>query len=129
MSRPVREPGTERRMAIAKDAEVERLRRLLKKTQDSLAQERAWAQPVACCAVCLEDKADVLYHPCGHLCTCQACAIVVYEKQGTCPICRSNILGTSRVYMATNKQISRVRTPNVAHRLARKTPIDLSMTM
>lgn len=39
------------------------------------------------CAVCLQNRKTVLFHPCMHLCCCNECS----GKLQKCPICRRNI--------------------------------------
>ncbi|XP_069686347.1 E3 ubiquitin-protein ligase LRSAM1-like isoform X1 [Periplaneta americana] len=43
--------------------------------------------PTAECVVCMDDKCEVIFVPCGHMCTCIKCAELVQE----CPMCRSQI--------------------------------------
>ncbi len=43
------------------------------------------------CAVCLEVAPEVVFVPCGHAVTCQACAGKVIERTGVCPLCRCSL--------------------------------------
>lgn len=47
------------------------------------------------CAVCMQQEADIVLMPCGHLCVCHRCAP---RLQGLCPICRANTSQVVRVY-------------------------------
>jgi hypothetical protein len=48
------------------------------------------------CIVCWEDKACVALSPCGHVCLCETCA----PQQRQCPVCRSDVSCTLRVYFS-----------------------------
>merc|ERR1711963_191194 len=37
------------------------------------------------CVVCLERKCDIIFLPCGHLCSCSSCQ----QSLATCPLCRA----------------------------------------
>ena len=41
------------------------------------------------CVVCVSKQVNCVVMPCGHSGICQACAISIFDKKGTCPICRS----------------------------------------
>ncbi len=41
------------------------------------------------CCICLTNKSNVLYRPCGHLVTCNECNL---HNLNTCPICREHII-------------------------------------
>ncbi|XP_070189529.1 E3 ubiquitin-protein ligase XIAP-like [Littorina saxatilis] len=47
------------------------------------------------CRVCRNRSVDTIFLPCGHLCTCEACAASVRE----CCLCHDRIRGTAHVYM------------------------------
>lgn len=46
------------------------------------------------CKVCLDADAEILFQPCGHICTCQECATRVQS----CPVCRSHISSSVRTF-------------------------------
>ncbi|XP_078493357.1 baculoviral IAP repeat-containing protein 8-like isoform X3 [Ciona intestinalis] len=48
------------------------------------------------CKICLDKVADIVFVPCGHLCTCTECA----EALRKCPICRSKIERGIKTYMS-----------------------------
>ena len=48
------------------------------------------------CIVCWEEKACVAPSPCGHVCLCETCA----PQQRQCPVCRSDVSCTLRVYFS-----------------------------
>eukprot|EP00042_Codosiga_hollandica_P054459 m.737078 g.737078 ORF g.737078 m.737078 type:complete len:821 (+) comp58903_c0_seq6:757-3219(+) len=61
------------------------------------------AQPVhivsgedSTCVICMERTLQTVFLPCGHLCTCETCALQVTD----CPLCRSAITQRLRVYSA-----------------------------
>ena len=43
------------------------------------------------CVVCWDASADVVFQPCGHACSCTACAESLIGKVAFCPMCRSQI--------------------------------------
>ncbi|VVC91762.1 unnamed protein product [Leptidea sinapis] len=57
---------------------------------DNIAQD-------AECVICMENKSQVAFVPCGHMCCCQSCA----QKNITnCPMCRGDIERTIKVLIA-----------------------------
>jgi len=40
------------------------------------------------CVVCMERKCDIIFLPCGHLCSCSSCE----PGLSTCPLCRSTVM-------------------------------------
>ncbi|XP_076810059.1 baculoviral IAP repeat-containing protein 7-like isoform X1 [Clavelina lepadiformis] len=48
------------------------------------------------CKICLDQSADVVFVPCGHLCSCTECAQALRK----CPICRVKIEKSIRTYMS-----------------------------
>lgn len=44
------------------------------------------------CVICLGNAPNIIFAPCGHLCSCSECFTKFKEKK--CPICRGNILKT-----------------------------------
>ncbi|XP_071114614.1 death-associated inhibitor of apoptosis 2-like [Haliotis cracherodii] len=48
------------------------------------------------CKVCLEDPANIVFLPCGHLVACAECTPALER----CPVCRTHIRGTVRVHLA-----------------------------
>lgn len=61
--------------------------------QDEEAESAPSAPPIETfqsteCVVCLERKCDIIFLPCGHLCSCSACE----PDLSSCPLCRANIL-------------------------------------
>ena len=45
------------------------------------------------CLVCSDNKRDVLFQPCGHVCACANCA----DRVKKCLICRREVLGYTEV--------------------------------
>uniref|UniRef100_UPI000EF51DFA E3 ubiquitin-protein ligase XIAP n=1 Tax=Ciona intestinalis TaxID=7719 RepID=UPI000EF51DFA len=48
------------------------------------------------CKICLDKVADIVFVPCGHLCTCTECAKALRK----CPICRSKFERGIKTYMS-----------------------------
>ena len=47
------------------------------------------------CRLCGDRAVDIIFLPCGHLCTCESCAATIRE----CCLCRDRIRGTAHVYL------------------------------
>ena len=48
------------------------------------------------CKICLNSVADVVFVPCGHLCSCISCA----QSLRKCPICRVKIEKAIKTYLS-----------------------------
>ena len=49
------------------------------------------------CVICLDKPLLIALKPCGHVCACHKCAKKL-PVHGECPICRTVITGTLKVY-------------------------------
>ncbi len=49
------------------------------------------------CCVCLDHPATSAFVPCGHMVTCDACALEM-EEDGQCPICRGPIAMILKIF-------------------------------
>ena len=47
------------------------------------------------CVVCLNEEANIVFIPCGHVCTCSSCSSQLQDK---CPMCRQDFTSRVRVY-------------------------------
>lgn len=63
------------------------------------------------CAICYENTIDTILDPCGHYALCKTCAISVFEQHGHCPMCRTPITKTMRVYLSNDE--SKKETPTL----------------
>ena len=45
------------------------------------------------CVVCWAAGAEVVFQPCGHLCTCCSCAQPFLGRSLACPMCRATVAG------------------------------------
>lgn len=52
------------------------------------------------CSVCLCSDIDALLLPCRHSATCVACAEMVVEQNGQCPICRGDIEDILKIFLS-----------------------------
>ena len=50
------------------------------------------------CKVCMEDETCFVFIPCGHICTCENCAVNGDLKY--CPICREKIAKRMKTFMS-----------------------------
>jgi len=48
-----------------------------------------------CCVVCMTNAKEMMIKPCKHVCVCNGCV----KQLKTCPICRSNIVDTERIFI------------------------------
>ncbi|XP_076818315.1 E3 ubiquitin-protein ligase XIAP-like isoform X3 [Clavelina lepadiformis] len=62
----------------------------------SLEQRVRELQDERKCKICLDNIADVVFVPCGHLCSCVDCAQALRK----CPICRCKIEKSIRTYLS-----------------------------
>lgn len=44
------------------------------------------------CVICLEEKCEMVFIPCGHFCTCGTCCSSLQSSSFNCPLCRSSIV-------------------------------------
>jgi hypothetical protein len=51
------------------------------------------------CVVCLVERKDHIFIPCGHLCACEGCAAAVNGQESpVCPMCRTACGSFIRVF-------------------------------
>ncbi|CAJ0582892.1 unnamed protein product, partial [Mesorhabditis spiculigera] len=83
-------------------------------TYESLAKEHSEAQSllhtvnqrfnsaeqqlIKCC-VCLEQKPEIVFFPCLHVCVCDGC--FTREPMSKCPTCRARLVGHSKVFLGS----------------------------
>ena len=48
------------------------------------------------CSICYDSSINVLLEPCNHICICDLCYNLLVAKE--CPICKTNILTTKKVF-------------------------------
>jgi len=59
------------------------------KSSKSFRTSDEYQEPVFdICCLCLNEKSDVFYSPCGHIISCQKC----HPGDGTCHVCRAQVL-------------------------------------
>ena len=61
---------------------------------DHLEEENRKLKENLLCKICLDQKADILFLPCGHLTSCPQCSMSLLS----CPLCRKKINGKLKVY-------------------------------
>ncbi len=54
--------------------------------------------PKLLCSICLDNTITLLIEPCNHICICDKCINSLVSKE--CPICRTNISATRKIYFA-----------------------------
>ena len=52
------------------------------------------------CTICYSEPIDCVLVPCGHLCCCYDCALIVDDSDNRCPICRQDIAIIQKIYSA-----------------------------
>lgn len=77
--------------------EAEELNLLERRLQSTVAKSKLRDEELEelACIVCLDDPKCVLFGPCNHICCCEACAEGLME----CPMCRSEITLSKRVFL------------------------------
>ena len=60
---------------------------ILVKQPEPKKEEKEEVEDLTLCCICMDDKKDVLFLPCKHICACANCSNVK-----TCPICRTDII-------------------------------------
>ena len=55
-----------------------------------------YVAPPPTCVICLTEERSRLFHPCMHLCACDACAARVTQ----CPLCKTPVCARWKVYMS-----------------------------
>ena len=63
---------------------------------DELLEENQRLKDDAACKICLEDRADVIFLPCGHIPSCAQCAPALIK----CPLCRNPVEGYVKTLFA-----------------------------
>lgn len=56
-------------------------------------------EPKIVCSICYDAPITVLLEPCNHICMCHVCYESLVKKE--CPICKTEISTTKKVYFAT----------------------------
>lgn len=46
------------------------------------------------CIICIENKLQIVFVPCGHICSCVECS----KRLNQCPICRKNIDSCLKIF-------------------------------
>lgn len=54
----------------------------------------------ALCVVCMDEEADGVVLPCGHLCGCEACLKMLLNSGANCPICRAHMNSVVKVFQS-----------------------------
>lgn len=82
---------------ILSNVESLKNRIIKRENEDSDDVETVDAVPInddTLCSICMDNKKNILLRPCKHLCICDSCNKYL-EK---CPLCRTNISSTEKVY-------------------------------
>uniref|UniRef100_A0A669QNG4 Leucine rich repeat and sterile alpha motif containing 1 n=1 Tax=Phasianus colchicus TaxID=9054 RepID=A0A669QNG4_PHACC len=56
-----------------------------------------WDEKKSECVVCMEQEAQMIFLPCGHVCCCQTCC----KRLQTCPLCRGDITQHVRIFYSS----------------------------
>jgi Zinc finger, C3HC4 type (RING finger) len=52
------------------------------------------------CSICYDSTITLLLEPCNHICICQLCYNSLISND--CPICKTKILATKKIYFANH---------------------------
>ena len=66
------------------------------KKKDKEEEEEEEKKDEHLCCICLENKADIVFIPCGHLSTCGRCTTNIKD----CCVCRTNITQCVKVFLS-----------------------------
>lgn len=55
------------------------------------------------CVVCLSERPDHAFLPCGHLCACQGCVKSSFPSGSNCPMCRTVTSGAIKIFASCTK--------------------------
>ena len=76
----------------------------------------AWSS----CSICMDKDATFACVPCGHLCLCMHCAMLLLDQQQPktgvpCPICRTGVDTFQQIFIPTEEDITdpTIRVPNL----------------
>lgn len=50
------------------------------------------------CTVCMTKQIDVVLIPCGHMCVCKDCSLLICKNDDRCPICRRTIVQVIKTF-------------------------------
>ena len=73
-------------------ADAERREQELQKREQELDERQQ-------CIICFERPRAVVFVPCGHLVSCEACVSLVQGTDANCPSCRQHITSQVRAFM------------------------------
>lgn len=76
-----------------KDKEEEEVVEEVEEKKDDQVEEK---KDDHLCCICLENKADIVFIPCGHLSTCGRCTTNIKD----CCVCRTNITQCVKVFLS-----------------------------
>lgn len=63
---------------------------------DKLLEENQRLKENRICKICLDNRSDVLFLPCGHMVSCPQCAPALVK----CPVCRKQINGHVKTFLS-----------------------------
>jgi hypothetical protein len=87
------------RMGVTKSAPTTAKNDTSTPTSAKVSQKNCSEVKLPECVVCLERSVEETIVPCGHMCLCTSCARQMKGTGATCPICRTNIHTTVKVYI------------------------------
>ncbi len=50
------------------------------------------------CIICFDEPPGAVFHPCGHATLCFACALVMKDTRGRCPLCNRSIVAVIKPF-------------------------------
>lgn len=72
--------------------------RFLRYEMQKMNEDVATIRRQLLCKVCLDDRVKMTFRPCGHLATCEHCALLLES----CPICRTKITEKIKTFLWSN---------------------------
>ncbi|CAL8081080.1 unnamed protein product [Orchesella dallaii] len=74
---------------------MRRVRQLIQRERSRASTEGLHETQI--CLACLQNPREVALFPCGHVCLCADCSLLIQER---CPVCRESVAETVPVYLA-----------------------------
>lgn len=87
-------------------------------TEKEFYAEKAQAEDERLCLVCLSSPSNAVIMECGHGGLCMDCSLNIWERGGTCHLCRSPIVQVLEVASASPPVFSVISTTRIAFELS-----------
>lgn len=76
---------------------LRRVRRVVTQQRERIRRNIDGLHEAQICLACLSNPREVVLLPCGHVCVCADCSLLIQER---CPVCREPVIDTQVVFLA-----------------------------